>query len=104
MPRLRISIFVEDIADAKLYQALVMVPARRRATMIRALATNSLSFVDDHKTGRQDPVALAFAKAEDSLTVPHASAGGDRPIITKPKLGMTEKELSISKAIADSFD
>lgn len=43
MEKIRVNLFIEQEADAELFNYLVNMPARRRATLIRTLATQGMN-------------------------------------------------------------
>jgi hypothetical protein len=64
--RLRINLLIEVEADRALYELLVDVPARRRATLIRSWAMQGVS------VGPPNPVMISKAPLQEEASLPVA--------------------------------
>lgn len=105
MKRMRVSVLVEESADLELYRLLENEPIRRRAALLRGFARDGVSFKLAAVGNMFRGVPLAVDSVDGGrLTQPKGSPSKGVQGTLESRQGMTEKELSISKAIADSFD
>jgi hypothetical protein len=94
--RLRINLLIEVEADQALYDLLVAVPARRRATLIRSWAVQGLS-VGQPKPNRPEPVMISKAPRQEDASLPVPKMAEFLP--DQDLISRREKEAALNNAL-----
>lgn len=98
MEKIRVNLVIEQEADAELFNYLVNMPARRRATLIRTLATQGMNGewnlkAVSNKTVTAKEIFLDYPK-------PSAKEGELKPA-TELLPNANEKEKALGNALGD---
>jgi hypothetical protein len=98
MEKLRVNLVIEGDADQELFNYLVNIPARRRATLIRTLATQGMN--------SEGQLKVFAAKVENKPTIVNLTAQVPKKTEGKPESNDTsniasenEKEKALNRAI-----
>lgn len=104
MEKIRVSVVIESAADAELYNYLVNIPSRRRATLIRTFATQGMNNEGQLKVIKVEdkPVVNSTAQAEKE-TRPATETKDESGNIDNGN--EDEKESALNRALGDlAFD